>query len=435
MTVNSPHEELGRCPVAHGQQPVSWSTRYAARWGMGQRRRPPGVPVYDEDIYSVAAIRDPYPHYRAMRALGPVVWLQKQGVYAITQYAEVRQVLADDATYRSSNSVSLQPIPRKVGKKSTLLNDGDVHAAQRKLVAHRLTPRALRSMRAEVDGLADQVVKAAVDRDGIDGVEDIALRLPLSVVPDLIGWPHRSRDQLVRWAGAIFDMMGPLNSVSIRSVPASLQMLYFVHHLARKRDVLPGSMAHELIEGIEQGRVDASQLPTFLMDYLGPSIDTTASAIAAALWLFATHPDQWRLLRDKGTRSLSNAVNEVVRIESPLRAFARRSEVDSVVAGVRIPAGSQLLVMYASANRDENAWTAPDRFDITRDASAQIGFGYGTHGCAGQGLSRMETEAILGALLRYVDRIELTGTPEVAVNNVIHRFETLPLRLVGRRDQ
>ncbi|WP_218003970.1 hypothetical protein [Nocardia pneumoniae] len=76
MTVNPTPEELGRCPVAHGQQPASWSTRYAARLGMGQRRRPPGVPVYDEDIYSVAVIRDPYTHYRAMRALGPVVWLQ-----------------------------------------------------------------------------------------------------------------------------------------------------------------------------------------------------------------------------------------------------------------------------------------------------------------------------------------------------------------------
>lgn len=413
-----------KCPVASGSGHLRSTD--APRTRFGRRRIPGGLPVYTEDLYSVSAIEDPYPHYRAMRELGPVVWLEKQNVYALPRYAEVKQVLADDATYRSSGSVAMNPVARRIGNRSFLMSDDDAHIAQRKVAAHRLTPRALRPLRADVNALAERVVRDAVAKRYVDGVEDIALKLPMTVVPDLIGWPQRGRKELVKWAGAIFDMLGPLNGVSMRSTAASLRMLYFVHSLARRRDVVPGSIAEEMIEHIDAGRLRAADLPAFL----GPSIDTTASGIAAALWLFAKYPDQWDLLRQDPDALLPNAINEVIRIESPLRAFARRAETDSIIGGVPVPAGAQLLVMYASANRDELAWEEPDRFDITRDASAHVGFGYGVHGCAGQGLSRMETEAILRALLRHVGRIEQAGTPEIAVNNVIHRFSVLPLHLV-----
>lgn len=169
-----------------------------------------------------------------------------------------------------------------------------------------------------------------------------------------------------------------------------------------------------------------------LVDYLAPSIDTTLSAIASALYLFAQHPDQWEALRaDRGL--LSNAINEVVRLESPLRAFGRQLARDTSIAGTDLPAGSRVLVMYASANRDESTWDDPTTFDITRDASHQLGFGHGTHGCAGQGLARLEIRAVLGHLLDRVERIRLAGEPVWAVNNIIHRLEHLPLELIPAR--
>jgi len=160
-------------------------------------------------------------------------------------------------------------------------------------------------------------------------------------------------------------------------------------------------------------------------------LDTTASAIAAALWLFASHRDQWEALQSDPTR-VPNAVNEIVRFESPIRAFGRRAEHETEIAGNRIPAGSRMLIVYASANRDERFWDEPDRFDIGRDANGHVGFGHGTHGCAGQGLARLETQAVLRSLLQHVDHIELDGTPTRAVNNVVQRFETLPIRLVPK---
>lgn len=392
---------------------------------------PPGVPIYEPDIYSTDAIRNPYPHFAAMRELGPVVWLPKQRLYALPRYAEVKAALGDDLTFRSNDGVALNFISRFIGDTSVLLSDGADHDRRRKLTAHRLTPRALRSQQAEIDALAEQTVLAAVAKGAVDGVDDIALKLPLTVVPDLVGWPDRGRDHLVGWAGATFDMLGPLNKLAVRSLPASLRMLAFVHRLARRQDVLPGSMADELLQSIGEGKIKRSECPAVFIDYLAPSIDTTASAIAALLWLFATFPDQWDALKADPTK-VPNAVNEVVRFESPVRAFGRRVEAATRISGVDIPAGARLLVLYASANRDERFWGDPDRFDIGRDATGHVGFGHGTHGCAGQGLARIETQAILRALLQHVERIELDGAPTRAINNVVQRFETLPIRLVPR---
>ena len=266
--------------------------------------------------------------------------------------------------------------------------DGAEHDRVRKLSAHRLIPRALGPLQTQIDDLAEETVRAAMANRRVDGVGDIALRLPLSVVPDLVGWPEGEREHLVAWAGATFDLLGPFNSLAVRSSGDALSMLAFVYRLARRRNVIPGSMAHEVVQAIEEGAIKQSQLPSVFIDYLAPSIDTTASAIAAALWLFATNPDQWQLLRQDNAR-LPNAVNEVVRMESAVRAFGRRAERDTEIAGTRIPAGSRVLVMFASANRDDRVWSDPDRFDITRDASRQLGFGHGVHACAGQGLARM----------------------------------------------
>ena len=146
-------------------------------------KTPGDVPVYRADLYSEAAIRDPYPHYAAMRRLGPVVWLPKQNLYALPRYEEVKSVLRDDDTYRSNHGVALNPISRFLGNKSLLLTDGSAHDRLRKLMAHRLTPPALRPLHTQVEDLAEQTVLAAIAKGRVDGVHDMALKLPLTVVP------------------------------------------------------------------------------------------------------------------------------------------------------------------------------------------------------------------------------------------------------------
>jgi cytochrome P450 len=392
------------------------------------RRAPAGVPEYQPDIYSTDAIVDPYPHYARMRELGPVVWLSKQRVYALAGFAECKSVLRDDTAFVSGGGVALNPVANRLSRGTTLGSDGADHDQRRKLVAHRMLPRALRAISDDIAEQAAQVVEAALHSGDVDGVADLAYALPLAVVPDLVGWPRDQRDDLLAWGAATFDILGPLNRRWINAMPSSLQMLRFARGVVRRRSVIEGSLGHDVLLAADNGKLRHRDCPPLMVDYVGPSLDTTISAISSALHLFAIFPEQWELLKADHDL-IPNAVNEVIRYESPLRAFARKAFHDTKIGGSAIPGGARVLVIYASANRDEREWERPDLFDIRRDATRQLGFGHGSHACAGQGLARMETQAMLRALVERVDRIELTAAPTWALNNIIRRHEHLPLKL------
>jgi cytochrome P450 len=390
---------------------------------------PKGVPAYPTNIYTRAAIVDPYPHYARMRELGPVVWLSRHRLYALPRFAECKTVLRDDETFVSGRGVALNPITNRMSQGTTLISDGAEHDRRRKLVAHRMLPRALRAISDDVDRLAADVVAAAIERGEVDGVDDLASALPHAVVPDFVGWPRDERDNLLRWGAATFDILGPINAQAAKAALSSLQMLRFAKRVVRRRSVLEGSMAHELLTEADAGTLSHAECAPLMIDYIAPSLDTTISAISSALFLFATHPEQWQVLKDEPSL-LNNAINEVIRYEAPLRAFARHARRDTEIAGVPVPAGARVLVVYASANRDEREWDDPDTFDIRRDANRHLGFGQGAHACAGQSLARLETSAMLRALLARVDRIELTGEPAWAINNIIRRHARMPLKLI-----
>jgi cytochrome P450 len=392
-------------------------------------RAPRGVQAYPANIYTTDAIVDPYPHYTRLREKGPVVWLSRHRLYALPRYTECKSVLRDDKTFISGSGVALNPLTNRLSRGTTLTSDGAEHDQRRKLVAHRMLPRALRTISDNVDRLAADVVTVALERGEVDGVNDLASALPHAVVPDLVGWPRDQRDNLLSWGAATFDILGPLNKHAVKSMTASMQMLMFARRVVRKRSVLDGSMAHELLTAADAGKLSHGECAPLMVDYIAPSLDTTISAISSALYLFATHPEQWQILREDPSL-INNAVNEVVRFEAPLRAFARHARCDTEVAGVHIPQGAGLLVIYASANRDEREWDAPDTFDIRRDANRHLGFGQGAHACAGQSLARLETSAMLRALVDRVDRIELAAEPTWAINNIIRRHEHLPLKLI-----
>jgi cytochrome P450 len=391
---------------------------------------PGGFPVHRTNIYTTDAIVDPYPHYTALRHLGPVVWLARHRVYALARYTECKAVLRDDKTFISGKGVALNPVANRLSGGTTLNSDGTEHDQRRKLVAHRLLPRALRGMDENVQEQAGGIVDAALKRGEVDGVADLACALPMAVVPDLVGWPADQRDNLLPWGGATFDFLGPLNRRGIMSIPSTFTMLRFSRRVVRRRSLIEGSVGHEVLLAADEGKVSHAELAPLMIDYIAPSLDTTISAISNALHLFATHPEQWQLLKENPAL-IPNAVNEIVRYESPLRAFTRQVASDTEIAGLPLPPGARLLVIYASANRDEREWDEPDSFDIQRDATRQLGFGHGTHACAGQGLARLETTAMLKALVERVDRIELAATPTWALNNIIRRHEQLPLRLIA----
>jgi cytochrome P450 len=189
-------------------------------------------------------------------------------------------------------------------------------------------------------------------------------------------------------------------------------------------------MAAGVLAAAARGDIDASQCPMLLVDYLAPSLDTTISAIGNALWLFATHPAQWKRLRDDPAR-VKQAFNEALRLESPINCFTRVATLDTQIDGIDIPAGARILVSYASANRDERRWNRAEEFDIDRESAGHVAFGHGIHACAGTGLARLEGAALLSALVQRVETIELAGTPQRKVNNLIRSFGALPIRVTA----
>lgn len=388
------------------------------------------TPTYRSDIYATEAILDPHPHYRRLRDLGSVIWLPRQKVYALPRYAECKAALLDDTSFLSTGGVALNSLSNRLSRGTTLASDGQAHQDRRKLLAHRMLPRALNAIADEVQLVADRCVDEAIRLAQVDGV-DLATALPLAVIPGLVGWPPDRRAHLIEWAGATFDVLGPPNRRMLRGIPGALQMLRFGRQVVHDRNVLPGSMADELLTAVDDGVISPNECSAMLVDYLGPALDTTISTIATALNLFARHQEQWQILCREPDR-IPNAINEVVRYESAVRAFGRRVGADTEIGGTFLSAGSQVLVIYASANRDEREWDRPDAFDVTRDAGRHLGFGKGAHACAGQALARLEVTAFLKALTSRVERLELTGMPDWTLNNIIRRYERLPLRLIPR---
>lgn len=383
------------------------------------------IPAYDADLFTDAALTDPYEHYRTLRELGPVVWLSAHDVFAVTRYADVRTVLESPEVFCSGQGVGFNDFINDAGRGTTLMSDGEQHERLREVILRPLTPKALADLRPEAQALADHLADQLTRRGSFDAVSDLAEVLPATWVPDLLGWPEEGRGNLIGWGAANFDALGPPNARSEAAGVGLLEMAAYAHHLAHT-DLPEGSMAAGILDAAARGDIEPAQCPFAIIDYLAPSLDTTISALGNAIWLFATHPDQWQLLRREPER-IKQAFNEVVRFETPISAFTRITTRPTAIDGAELPAGARVMISYASANRDERHWDDPDTFDITRNSAAHVAFGYGEHACAGMGLARLEGAAVLGALIERVESFELTGPPVRKLNNLIRSFAALPV--------
>ncbi|GAA3772896.1 hypothetical protein GCM10022403_005070 [Streptomyces coacervatus] len=201
----------------------------------------------------------------------------------------------------------------------------------------------------------------------------------------------------------------------------------YLAEIVAKDDLVPGGFGSTLLEAHKAGRIPVERAIGLLAGYVVAAFDTTISAISSGMWLFARHPDQWELLRADPSL-VPSAFHEIVRIESPIQVFSRVTTHEADLGeGVVIPPGARVLHSYGAANRDERHFPDPDRFDVRRNPVDHLGFGHGNHACAGQGLARLEVHAVLRALAARVRRIEPTGEPFRALNNITRGFRSLPL--------
>jgi cytochrome P450 len=388
------------------------------------------IPSSDVDLFSAEVIADPWDVYRELRDLGPVVHLRELDMLVVSRYADVRSALTDDVDFISGQGVHFNDVVNEASRGTMLGSDGEAHRYLRGIVGRPLSPRALQDMEPYVAEVSRNLVDAALEGDSFDAVELLANAMPMKVVPDLLGWEEEVRSKLFGWAEAGFDASGPMNERCQAGLAKAFEMLEYVKVVAAERRVAPGSLSEKVFEAADRGEIREDQCPAMMLDYLAPSLDTTASALGAAFMLFARFPDQWQLLREDPDL-LPNAINEVIRWQTPIRAFSRFTSAEVEVDGTPIPAGSRVMILFASANRDERFWDEPAVFDVTREnASRHVGFGYGTHGCLGQGLTRLEAKALFGELLGRVERFEPAGEPRLGVNNLIRAYKSVPVKAV-----
>ncbi|ROO88927.1 cytochrome P450 [Actinocorallia herbida] len=378
----------------------------------------------DLDLFSDEVLLSPYPYYAELRETASVVHLEKTGLWAVTRYAPIREALGDPATF-SSKAVAFNDQMNAALVGTSLATDPPDHQALRAALTENLSPRAVRGLKAGIDAKAEAMVADLVERGSFDAMEDLARALPLAVVIDLIGVRDPDvRSRILDWGYAAFNVLGPMNERAIASFPVAGELFEWTHH-CKADDLAEGSMGRAIFAAAERGEIAYESCGMIIHQYVAAGMDTTIASIGNAIELFARYPDQFALVREDPSL-IPSAFNEVLRYESPLPAIGRLVTRDTEIDGVTIPAGAQAALLMASGNRDPRHFEDPESFRVERNPADHLTFGYGPHGCAGQGLARLESFAVIASLARRL-RSYTVGEGTRRINNTTRAYDTLPV--------
>ena len=387
------------------------------------------LPVSDVNPFELERRLEPYAFYEELREMGPVVHLRGLDLYAVSRFADVRRVLADQRVFSSAQGVVQNAAMNAAMAGSIVGTDPPEHTRLRGILGRPLTPARLAPMRDMLSQLSARQVERILESGGeVEAVSQISCHLPLSVVTELVGMPDDATDRMLPWAAASFNGMAPDIMPGTASALATIgEMMGYIAEPGLPGRLRSGSWSAQLHEASVRGEIDYEQFLSMLQGYLMPSLDTTIFAMSNLLWLLANNPDQWELLRSR-TTLIPRAIHEAIRLESPVQFFSRVATEDTEIDGAPIKAGSRVFVIYASANRDPRRFENPERFQIERDCTDHVGFGHSAHRCVGMNLALMELTAMLTALVGKVRAIDLVDAKR-ADNAILRGFEKLSLRL------
>lgn len=377
------------------------------------------------DLFTDENLEHPYHAYARIRAAGPVVWLDPLQCWAVSRYDDVRAVLVDWEGFTSDQGVGLNADVNAALQGTLLASSPPLHDTLRGVLAEQLSPRGLRSLGMDVKQRARELIEPLLARGEFDAVQELARVFPPTIIADLVGIPEEIRPRLIPWADAIFNMMGPADKPRTFSGAELVGEQYAWLATIGGSDLTEGSWGRAIYDAADEGKIDPEQAPRLLSAYTSAAMDTTINALGSAIWLFAEHPEQWSRL--KADRSLiPSAFNEILRLETPLQYFTRVAVRDVDLCGTPVAKGDRIMVMYGSGNRDDRHFGADaDTFRIDRDAADHLAFGYGMHGCVGQGLARLEAHAVFEVLADHVDRFHLVEPPTRHINSAIRGLDSV----------
>jgi cytochrome P450 len=381
------------------------------------------LPTSDIDLFADDVLLDPYPYYAELRELGGVVHLPKSEVYALTRYDVIRTALGDPEAF-SSRTIGFNPMVNEALQGTSLASDPPVHAQLRATLTANLSPRALRGLKTQIDAKAAALIDDLVRQGSFEAIDALARAFPLEVVADLIGFTGHVRDNMLRWGQAAMQVIGPMNQRTAENFPIAGELYGWCSGVTAE-DLAPGSVGRGIFDAEARGDIPAGTAGHIIHQYLGAGVDTTIAAIGNIVALFAAHPDQFDLVR-KDPSLVPAAFSEVLRFWVPIHAWGRLVTRDVEIDGATVPAGSQVAILLGAGNRDPRHYEDPDSFLVERNPVDHLSFGYGPHGCAGQGLARLEAHAVIEALVSRVHRL-VVGEEVRVPSNITRSIERLPV--------
>ncbi|MDP4502550.1 cytochrome P450 [Nonomuraea turcica] len=389
------------------------------------------LPTSDVDPFSHEVLENPIAFQVALRDVGPVVHLTRYDVYAMGRYEDVHAALINWQAFQSGAGVGLSNFRyEEPWRPPSLLLEADPprHDAPRAVLSKILGPRALRKLRTAWFSDAEELVEDVVRERQFDAAERLAMAFPLRVFPDAVGIPREGRENLLPYGDHLFNAFGPPNDLVEKGNRRVADLSAWVNAQCARDVLADHGFGAQIWAAADRGDITPEQAPLVVRSLLSAGVDTTVHGLAAVLYAFATHPEQWQRLREEPYLARV-AFDEAVRWESPVQTFFRTATTDIEVGGAAIPDGKKILMFLGSANRDPRKWTDPDAFDLARDPSGHVGFGMGLHQCVGQHVARLEAEALLTALARRVKRIEIAGPARRHHNNTLRAWESLPVQV------
>ncbi|CAJ1503626.1 cytochrome P450 [[Mycobacterium] kokjensenii] len=391
------------------------------------------------DPFSEEYYDNPFEIYRRMREEAPLYYNAEEDFYALTRHEDVSAALKDFETYSSARGCDLAMVRSgEAPQKMIIFMDPPEHRHMRSLLNKAFTPRA---MQAQRETIVEQVQRflGAVDPDGFDVVQDFSGPFPVEVITRMAGVPDEYRQQVRHWIDTSLHREPGQIETSEAGMQANLETAMYYYGLIQERradpqdDMISRLIAAEMPgEDGQMRRLDDIEITGFASLLGAAGAETVTKLIGNAMVIFARQPEQWQKLLDDRSK-VPAAVEELLRYEGPVQYNVRYTLKEAHVAGGTIPAGKPVFLIAAAANRDPEAFTNADTFDIDRDhtQSQHLGLGYGIHSCLGAALARMESTIALEHLLDFMPRYEVdwSGLRRVHMQNV-SGWQNVPVRVL-----
>jgi hypothetical protein len=389
------------------------------------------------DPYDYAWHEDPYPTYRWLREEAPLYRNEALGFWALSRHADVLAAFRDAERFSSAEGVSLDPAatgPHAAKVMSFLAMDDPLHFRMRSLVSKGFTPRRVRELEGRVREITRGHLTGLVEAGGFDFIDDVAGKVPMDVVSELLGVRQEDRGELRRLADLVVHREDGVLDVPAAAVDASLELItYYLELITERRrqrqDDLTSALLDVELEG--EGLTD-EQLCAFLFLMVVAGNETTTKLLGNAWYWAHRHPQvKAEVLTDTG--AVERWVDETLRYDASSQVLARTATVDIASHGDVIRAGDRVLLLVGAANRDERVFPDPDRYDLARDTSALLSFGNGGHYCLGASLARMEARVVLEEMLALVRGYEIDLDRVERVHSVnVRGFAHLPTNVLAR---